>query len=57
MSGSSVTITLGTASGGTIGAGSAGTMSWRPEPGPFDHAGNPLGTSAVTESGAADREF
>jgi hypothetical protein len=57
MSGTSLTITLGTASGSTIGAGSQGTVTWRPEPGPFDRAANAVDLSAVTEPGPADREF
>lgn len=57
MSGSTVTITLGTQSAAAITAGATGTMSWTPSASATDAAGNGASTTAVTESGAADREF
>jgi hypothetical protein len=62
MSGSTVTVTLGTPSApgnlNTV-AGNA-TMVWTPSTLPYDRAGNAWSTSAgttVTESGAADPNF
>lgn len=57
MSGSTITITLGTASGTATTAGATGTMSWTPSASATDAAGNAVSTTAVTESGTADREF
>jgi hypothetical protein len=59
LSGSSVTITLGTPSGlGGLGlALGAGTMIWSPSSAVTDAAGNPCATSAATESGGADKDF
>ncbi|MDP9227748.1 MAG: hypothetical protein M3M99_01700 [Actinomycetota bacterium] len=58
LSGNSITITLGTASGqGAITAGGNGTMSWDPVTTPTDRAGNSMNGAAVNESGGADREF
>jgi hypothetical protein len=57
MSGSTITITLGTASGTTLVAVVPGTMSWPPSSALTDAAGNPCSTATVTESGALDVEF
>jgi hypothetical protein len=57
MSGSTITVTLGTASGATGTAGSNGTMTWPPTATLTDRAGNACSTATVTESGAADRDF
>ncbi len=57
MSGSTITITLGTASGATTTAAATGTMSWAPSATATDLAGNACTTTAKTESGAADKEF
>lgn len=57
MSGSTITITLGTASGTGSTAAATGTMAWTPSASATDAAGNAVSTTAVTESGAADREF
>ncbi len=58
MSGSAVTITLGTAGGsGTNTAAGNGTMTWTPSATPTDGAGNPMSVTPRTETGAADREF
>jgi hypothetical protein len=55
--GNSITITLGTASGGTTTATGNGTMIWTPSASATDRAGNPTTTAVVNESGAADKEF
>jgi predicted ribosomally synthesized peptide with SipW-like signal peptide len=57
-SGNSVTITLGTASGGPaqLALGN-GTMTWTPSATATDRAGNPGSTAPASESGAGDREF
>lgn len=57
MSGNTITITLGTQSAAATTAGATGTMSWTPSASATDAAGNAVSTTAVTESGAADREF
>lgn len=57
MSGSTVTITLGTASSGPASGSLTGTMSWTPSASAFDRAANAQATTARTETGAADREF
>jgi hypothetical protein len=57
MSGNTVTITLGTQSAAATTAAATGTMSWTPSATATDGAGNALSTTAVTESGTADREF
>jgi hypothetical protein len=57
MSGSTITVTLGTQSAAAITAGATGTMTWTPSASATDAAGNATSTTAVTESGAADREF
>jgi len=57
LSGDSVTITLGTASGATGTAAIASAMVWTPSATATDEAGNTASTSAATESGAADKNF
>jgi hypothetical protein len=57
MSGSAVTITLGTQSAAATTAAATGTMVWTPSATATDLAGNAAGTTAVNESGTADREF
>jgi hypothetical protein len=57
MSGSTVTITLGTQSAAATTAASTGTMSWTPAAAATDAAGNAVATTAVTETGSADKEF
>lgn len=57
MSGSTVTIVLGTQSAAATTAASTGTMTWTPSATATDAAGNAVSTTTVTESGAADKEF
>lgn len=57
MSGSAITINLGTQSAVATTAAATGTMSWTPSATATDAAGNALSTTAVTESGAADKDF
>ncbi|HEY6567829.1 MAG TPA: hypothetical protein VI341_09975 [Actinomycetota bacterium] len=57
MSGSTITITLGTASGATTTAAATATMSWTPSATATDLAGNACSTTARTEGGTADKEF
>lgn len=59
MSGGTLTITLGTASGsGSVGtAGGNGTATWSPAATPTDRAGNLTSLTAADESGTADKEF
>lgn len=57
-SGATITVTLGTLSGGTVGtAAKAGTMTWTPSAAATDAAGNPVSTAPVTETGTADLDF
>ncbi|MEX2587386.1 MAG: Ig-like domain-containing protein [Actinomycetota bacterium] len=56
-SGSTITITMGTASGTANTAGGNGTMVWSPSTSPYDAAGNNLSSTSATESGTADKEF
>jgi hypothetical protein len=57
LSGSTVTIALGTQSAAATPAAATGTMIWTPSATATDVAGNAVSTTAVTESGTADREF
>jgi hypothetical protein len=57
LSGSTVTVTLGTASGAVGTAASTGTMTWTPSGLATDRASNMCSTAATTETGAADKEF
>jgi hypothetical protein len=56
-SGNSITVTLGTQSGAGTTAAANGTMNWTPSAAATDRAGNAGTTTAVNESGTADREF
>jgi hypothetical protein len=58
MSGSTITLTLGTASGGTpTTEGNTGGMTWTPSATGTDRAGNACLATARTEAGAADKDF
>jgi hypothetical protein len=57
MSGNTITITLGTQSAAATTASATGTMTWTPSASATDPAGNAASTAAVTESGAADKDF
>ncbi|HEX5592111.1 MAG TPA: hypothetical protein VFX35_02045 [Solirubrobacterales bacterium] len=57
MSGNVVTVTLGTQSAAATTAAATGTMTWTPSASATDPAGNGTSTTAVTESGAADKDF
>jgi hypothetical protein len=57
MSGSTITITLGTASGATTTQGANSTMVWTPAIAATDLAGNACTVATATESGAADIDF
>jgi hypothetical protein len=57
MSGNQIVVTLGTQSAVATTAAATGTMSWTPAATATDASGNPTSTTAVTESGAADKEF
>jgi hypothetical protein len=56
-SGSTIKVTLGTASGSTLTETTAGTMTWTPSTSTYDRAGNAGTATAANESGAADKEF
>jgi hypothetical protein len=56
-SGSTITVTLGTASLTLSAVLANTTMKWTPASGPTDIAGNGISTAQVTESGAGDRDF
>jgi len=57
MSGPTLTITLGTASGAVTTAASPTAMIWTPSATATDAAGNAATTTAATESGASDKNF
>lgn len=57
MSGNTVTVTLGTQSAAATTAAGTGTLSWTPSASATDPAGNATATTAVTESGTADKDF
>jgi hypothetical protein len=57
MSGNTITIVLGTASGATNTAGNADTMVWSPSTAATDLAGNACTATIATESGILDKEF
>jgi hypothetical protein len=57
MSGSTITITLGTPSGGVGTAAGTGTMVWTPSTTAWDWASNAVSAATASESGAADKEF
>jgi len=57
LSGSAVTLTLGTPSGATATANGSSTLQWTTSTLATDLAGNPLTAATVLETGAADLEF
>ena len=57
MSGSTVTLVLGTPSDPTDVAAGSGALTWSPSSAATDHAGNPVSTAAVNEAPPADRDF
>lgn len=57
LSGNQVFVTLGTQSAAASAAAATGTMIWTPAAGATDASGNPTSTTAVNETGAADKEF
>jgi hypothetical protein len=57
MSGSTITITLGTASGATTTQGANSAMVWGPVATPTDLAGNACALTVANEGGAADIDF
>ena len=57
MSGSSITITLGTPDGVVTTAAGTAATTWTPAAGATDWAANACSTATVTESGATDKEF
>ena len=57
LSGSTITVTLGTPSGAVGTAAASGQVTWAPSATSTDRAGNACSTATATESGAADKEF
>lgn len=57
MSGSTITITLGTQSGAATTAAGTGNMTWPPSTTALDRAGNACSTTSKTETGTADKDF
>lgn len=57
LSGSAITVTLGTQSAAATTAASTGTMSWTPSATATDRAANACTTTARSETGTADKEF
>jgi hypothetical protein len=57
MSGSSITIMLGSPNGTPTAAGNAGSLVWSPSATPTDRAGNSCSTGTRTESGSSDKDF
>jgi hypothetical protein len=57
QSGNTITVTLGTASGGPTTAASTSSMIWTPSASAYDRAGNAESTATRTETGSADKEF
>jgi hypothetical protein len=57
MSGSTITITLGTASGATTTAAGTGTMVWTPAATPTDLAGNACAATVANEAAPLDVDF
>ncbi|MFZ1996380.1 MAG: hypothetical protein WAU75_19870, partial [Solirubrobacteraceae bacterium] len=57
LSGTAITLTLGTPSATAGTAASTGTMIWTPSSTVTDPAGNAMSTTAVSESGTADKDF
>lgn len=57
LSGTTITVTLGTPSATAGTAAGSGTLSWTPSASVTDHAGNAMSTTAVHEAGTADKDF
>ena len=57
LSGSAITVTLGTPSSTAGTAAGTGTLVWTPSSTVTDPAGNAMSTTAVNESGTADKDF
>jgi hypothetical protein len=57
LSGSAITVTLGTQSGAGTTAASTGTMVWSPSTTATDRAGNPMSATTQKETGSADKDF
>jgi hypothetical protein len=57
LSGSAITVTLGTQSGAGTTAAGTGSLSWTPSSSLVDRAGNAMSTTARTETGTADKDF
>jgi len=57
LSGSAITVTLGTQSGVGTTAASTGTMVWSPSTTAADRAGNAMSATARSETGSADKDF
>ena len=57
LSGSTITVTLGTPSATAGTASGTGTLTWTPSSSVTDRAGNAMSTTAVNETGAADKDF
>jgi hypothetical protein len=57
QSGATITLTLGTPSAAATTAAGNGTMKWTPSATVTDDAGNATSTSALTETGSADKDF
>ncbi len=57
LSGSAITVTLGTQSGAGTTAASTGTMVWSPSTTATDRAGNPMSATTRKETGSADKDF
>ena len=57
QSGSTITVTLGTASATTDTAAGSAAMVWTPAATAYDAAGNLSSVSAATESGTSDKDF
>jgi hypothetical protein len=57
LSGSAITVTLGTPSAAATTAASTGTMTWTPSTTVTDAAGNDVTSNTVNETGTADKDF
>jgi hypothetical protein len=57
MSGSVITVTLGTPSATAGTAAGTGTMVWTPSTSVTDAAGNAVAANTVNETGTADKDF
>ena len=57
LSGTAITLTLGTPSAAAGTASASRHHKWTPSATVTDPAGNAMSTAAVTESGSADKDF